>query len=45
MTIKLASPELGPEENAAIARVLASGMLVQGREVEAFELRDVDLRD
>lgn len=37
MTIKLASPELGPEETAAIARVLASGMLVQGREVEAFE--------
>ncbi|UJR85578.1 Hypothetical protein I5071_76580 [Sandaracinus amylolyticus] len=37
VTIKLASPELGAEESAAIARVLSSGMLVQGREVEAFE--------
>lgn len=35
--IKLASPALGEEEVAAVARVLASGMLVQGREVEAFE--------
>ncbi|MDQ3036109.1 MAG: aminotransferase DegT, partial [Myxococcota bacterium] len=36
-TIRLARPELGDEETAAIARVLASGMLVQGREVEALE--------
>jgi perosamine synthetase len=36
-TIRLARPELGDEEIAAVARVLASGMLVQGREVEAFE--------
>lgn len=35
--IRLASPELGEEEERAIARVLASGMLVQGREVEALE--------
>jgi perosamine synthetase len=35
--IRLAAPELGQEEAAEIARVLASGMLVQGREVEAFE--------
>ena len=35
--IRLASPELGDEERDAIARVLASGMLVQGREVEALE--------
>lgn len=36
-TIRLARPELGDEETTAIARVLASGMLVQGREVEALE--------
>lgn len=36
-TVRLASPELGDEEQAAVARVLRSGMLVQGREVEAFE--------
>lgn len=35
--IRLAAPELGPEEAKEIARVLSSGMLVQGREVEAFE--------
>jgi perosamine synthetase len=35
--IRLASPEIGDEEIAAVSRVLASGMLVQGREVEAFE--------
>jgi dTDP-4-amino-4,6-dideoxygalactose transaminase len=37
VTIKLASPELGDEERDAIARVLASGMLVQGREVAELE--------
>jgi perosamine synthetase len=30
-------PELGEEENAAVLRVLRSGMLVQGKEVLAFE--------
>ena len=30
-------PTLGPEEQEAVARVLASGMIAQGREVEAFE--------
>lgn len=35
--IRLAAPGLGQEEATEVARVLASGMLVQGREVEAFE--------
>lgn len=35
--IPLTVPELGPGEAAAVARVLSSGMLVQGREVLAFE--------
>lgn len=35
--IRLARPLLDGEESEAISRVLASGMLVQGREVEAFE--------
>jgi perosamine synthetase len=35
--IPLTVPELGDEESAACARVLRSGMLVQGREVLAFE--------
>ena len=35
--IPIARPELGDEEAAAVARVLASGMLVSGRVVEAFE--------
>jgi perosamine synthetase len=30
-------PTLGPEEQSAAARVLASGWVAQGREVEAFE--------
>lgn len=30
-------PTLGAEEHAAVARVIASGMIAQGREVEAFE--------
>jgi perosamine synthetase len=35
--IPLTVPELGDEENAAVLRVLRSGMLVQGKEVLAFE--------
>jgi perosamine synthetase len=35
--IPLARPELGPEEAAAAAEVLASGWLVQGPRVAAFE--------
>jgi perosamine synthetase len=35
--IPLTVPELGSGETAAVARVLSSGMLVQGREVQAFE--------
>lgn len=35
--IPLTIPALGDEEIAAATRVLRSGMLVQGREVEAFE--------
>ena len=35
--IRIAQPELGEEERAAVDRVLASGQLVQGPEVEAFE--------
>jgi len=42
-TVRLASPELGGEELAAIGGVLESGMLVKGREVEAFE-REVAAR-
>lgn len=30
-------PDLGPEEQAAVVRVLATGQLAQGPEVEAFE--------
>ena len=41
--MRLASPELGGEELAAIGGVLESGMLVKGREVEAFE-REVAAR-
>jgi len=35
--IPIARPELGPEESAAVADVLASGMLISGRAVEEFE--------
>ena len=35
--IPAARPEFGPEEEAAVLRVLRSGMLAQGPEVEAFE--------
>jgi dTDP-4-amino-4,6-dideoxygalactose transaminase len=35
--IPAARPEIGPEEIAAVNRVLASGMLAQGPEVAAFE--------
>ncbi len=37
MDIRLARPELAPDAPAALARVLASGMLVQGALVERFE--------
>lgn len=35
--VPLAAPYIGPEERAAVDRVLASGMLAQGPEVAAFE--------
>jgi dTDP-4-amino-4,6-dideoxygalactose transaminase len=35
--IPIASPELGPEEEKAVLRVLRSGMLAQGSEVAALE--------
>lgn len=35
--IAIAKPELGPEEIAAVSRVLESGMLISGRLVEEFE--------
>jgi dTDP-4-amino-4,6-dideoxygalactose transaminase len=35
--IPAARPEFGPEEEAAVLRVLRSGMLAQGPEVDAFE--------
>ena len=35
--IPMARPSLGPEEAAAVERVLASGWVMQGPEVEAFE--------
>ena len=37
MTVPIAKPVLGPAEDAAVARVLATGMLTQGAEVAAFE--------
>ena len=36
-TIKLSLPSIGSEEEQAVLRVLRSGRLVQGAEVEAFE--------
>lgn len=35
--IEIAAPELGPEEQRAVLEVLASGRLVHGPKVEAFE--------
>ncbi len=35
--IPVAKPEIGPEERAAVDRVMQSGMLAQGPEVAAFE--------
>jgi dTDP-4-amino-4,6-dideoxygalactose transaminase len=35
--IPLSSPDLGPEEEAAVLRVLASGWLTMGAETQAFE--------
>lgn len=35
--VPLTRPKLGPEELAAVEEVLRSGMLVQGKRVEAFE--------
>jgi dTDP-4-amino-4,6-dideoxygalactose transaminase len=37
--IRLAAPDLDEHDFAAVADVLRTGFLVQGREVEAFELR------
>lgn len=37
MIIPISRPEIGPEEEAAVLRVLRSGRLAQGPEVEAFE--------
>jgi dTDP-4-amino-4,6-dideoxygalactose transaminase len=37
--IPIARPDLGPEEAAAVADVLASGMIVQGRRVATLEER------
>jgi dTDP-4-amino-4,6-dideoxygalactose transaminase len=35
--VPMARPWMGPEETAAVARVLASGWVMQGPEVDAFE--------
>lgn len=37
MTIPISRPEIGPEEEEAVLRVLRSGRLAQGPEVEALE--------
>jgi perosamine synthetase len=37
--IPIARPDVGPEEAAAVAEVLASGMIVQGRKVAELEQR------
>ena len=37
--IPIARPLIGPEEQAAVAKVLASGQLAQGEQVAAFEKR------
>jgi hypothetical protein len=36
-TIPAAGPIIGPEDRAAVDRVMATGMLAQGPEVAAFE--------
>ncbi len=43
--IPLAAPIIGKEERDAIARVIESGQLVQGKEVEAFELEFSEILD
>ena len=43
--IPLAAPIIGKEERDAIARVIESGQLVQGKEVEAFELEFSEIFD
>jgi len=42
LIVPLARPELGAEEIAAVSRVLASGWLTMGPEVEAFEREFAD---
>ena len=37
--IPIARPDIGPEEIAAVAEVLASGMIAQGRAVAELEER------
>ena len=43
--IPAAKPLIGPEERAAVDRVLASGMIAQGPEVEAFEQEFANIVD
>ncbi len=41
--IAIAHPQIGPEEQEAVAKVLASGQLAQGKQVEEFERRFAEL--
>ncbi|MEL0001293.1 MAG: DegT/DnrJ/EryC1/StrS family aminotransferase, partial [Acidimicrobiaceae bacterium] len=43
--ISAAKPLIGEEEEAAVLRVLRSGMVAQGPEVAAFEAEFADLVD